>query len=337
MKGNIMFNITNETIIYVVCPAYKKTGGTELAHQLVNELSNDGVNAIITYYGSYNSNSPINPAFLEYVREFKMVADIVDDKKNVLIVPEIQFDLVDKYQNIQKAIWWMSVDNYIKNDGFIGACRVNGFYKALRGVLSGRLKVKKKGFDKAIVHFYQSAYALDFLKKSGVSQAYRLSDYINDSYLNTITSQTHCRNDVVLYNPKKGYGFTKKLMDASNDIKWVPIENLTTLQVRDLLEASKVYVDFGNHPGKDRFPREAAIMGCCVITGRRGSAAFHEDIPINDEYKFGESKSDIGEILEKVRCCLGNYEEESKNFEEYKKMIRNEHNIFKEDVQAIIS
>ena len=39
----------NSKTIYVVCPAYFKTGGTELLHQLVYELNNLGKNAIITY------------------------------------------------------------------------------------------------------------------------------------------------------------------------------------------------------------------------------------------------------------------------------------------------
>ena len=51
---------------------------------------------------------------------------------------------------------------------------------------------------------------------------------------------------------------------------------MTPEQVVDLMSESKVYIDFGNHPGKDRIPREAVINGCCVITGVRGSARFKE-------------------------------------------------------------
>jgi len=35
------------------------------------------------------------------------------------------------------------------------------------------------------------------------------------------------------------------------------------------------------------FP-EAAILGCRVIIGKRGSAAFHEDVSIPEEYKFAK-------------------------------------------------
>ena len=45
-----MLKINSKTIVYVVCPAFNKTGGTELEHQLVFELNKIGVKAFITYY-----------------------------------------------------------------------------------------------------------------------------------------------------------------------------------------------------------------------------------------------------------------------------------------------
>jgi hypothetical protein len=60
--------------------------------------------------------------------------------------------------------------------------------------------------------------------------------------------------------------------------KWIALENLTTIEMKKLIGKSKIYVDFGNHPGKDRIPREAAINA--------GSANNSIDLSINDEYKF---------------------------------------------------
>lgn len=116
--------------------------------------------------------------------------------------------------------------------------------------------------------------------------------------------------------------FTKKLINSAPDLTWIPIENLTTEGVKNLLCESMVYIDFGNHPGKDRFPREAAICGCCIITGKRGSAKYFEDIPISDYYKFDEDESLIPQIIDKIRFCLTNFEEESLNFKEYKDFIK---------------
>ena len=95
-------------------------------------------------------------------------------------------------------------------------------------------------------------------------------------------------------------------------------------------------MDFGNHPGKDRIPREAAISGCCVITGRQGAAAFYEDVPIPDRYKFDDLK-DID--VESVKACIldifQNYDERIKDFEEYRNMIRGEKEKFIMDAMRL--
>jgi hypothetical protein len=54
-----------------------------------------------------------------------------------------------------------------------------------------------------------------------------------------------------------------------------------------------VYIDFGNHPGRDRIPREAAAMGCVVITNRRGSAENDVDIPIPNFLKIDDAFPDF--------------------------------------------
>ena len=139
----------------------------------------------------------------------------------------------------------------------------------------------------------------------------------------------------ILYNPKKGYRFTKEIMKKAKELEWVPIQNLTTWQVKELLLQSKVYIDFGNHPGKDRFPREAAMCGCIVITGRRGSAKFYNDVPIDDKFKFKDSKKNIEKIVTKVRECLDNYDTQIKEFHDYRKYIRNEKEQFNKDVDTV--
>jgi hypothetical protein len=69
---------------------------------------------------------------------------------------------------------------------------------------------------------------------------------------------------------------------------FVPVQNMTKKEVAGLLARAKVYIDFGHHPGKDRIPREAVMAGCCVVTGRRGSARFDADVPLSSEFKLDE-------------------------------------------------
>ncbi|MDH4959879.1 hypothetical protein [Ligilactobacillus salivarius] len=328
-----------EKTIYVGCPAYNKTGGTELAHQLVNELRNNGMTAVILYYDTDEKNSNeelINPAFRQYVDEYVTLDEVIDDDKNMIIAPEIEIGILDFYHNIKKSIWWMSVDNFVKRNGYINAIKFYGFLGATKAVIKKNIPLFKKKLDNNVLHLYQSEYARLFLKENGINNVFKLSDYLNDTYLDTTDVKKENRDNNVLYNPKKGIEFTNKLIERSPELNWIPIKNMTTEEVRQLLLKSKVYIDFGNHPGKDRFPREAAISGCCIITGKRGSAANNIDICIPEKYKFVDKESNISNIIDQIKECIENYSQEFDNYKEYRQRIGKEKIEFKEDVKGLI-
>lgn len=97
-------------------------------------------------------------------------------------------------------------------------------------------------------------------------------------------------------------------------------------------ECIKKMLDFGNHPGKDRLPREAAISGCCIITGKCGSAGNNIDVNIPDQFKFENSRHNIDIIIDTIKTCLDNYPDEFKKFEIYRKSIQEEYSLFISDV-----
>jgi len=101
------------------------------------------------------------------------------------------------------------------------------------------------------------------------------------------------------------------------------------------LRKSKLYIDFGNHPGKDRFPREAVASGCCIITGKKGAARNEIDIPIKDCYKFNDIQSEIPEIVKKINYIMSNYNSCICDFNSYKEIIKMEKEIFNSDVESI--
>lgn len=328
--------ITKTSIIYVCCPAYYKTGGTELLHQLVYEINtNTNIKAFITYYNS--SNEYLNPAFSKYVNEYKLITDIVDCDNNVIIVPEVFTKILLKYNNIRKIIWWESVDNYLINSNIFE------HYKFSKSIISCfKYLVKKYCFNKNTnisiksirknvdLNFVQSIYAKNYLIKNNINNIYFLSDYINDIYL--VQSVNYdIKENVVCYNPKKGFKFTKKLSKKAVDIKFVPIINMSNAEVMETLKRSKVYIDFGNHPGKDRIPREAAMLGCAVITNKRGSAKFKEDVFISEEYKFDDKYKNIDKIIQTIRNIFLNYPNVIMNYEEYRNRIKLEKSTFKND------
>ena len=92
----------------------------------------------------------------------------------------------------------------------------------------------------------------------------------------------------------------------------------------NLLIKSKIYLDFGYHPGKDRAPREAALFGNCVITNFKGSAGFYEDVTIPKKFKFKEKYQNLETINKLIYSVFENYPKYIKEMTKYKKKILNE-------------
>jgi len=362
-KNNLQLEISKDTVIYIAAPARVATGGPELLHQLAYHLRVDlGLNAFMYYYPS-DVDDPIHPEYRSYDNTY--TREIVDKQTNILIVPEVVsgIKLLSRFANIQKVIWWLSVDNFFISYILLKRLRypritflrmINKLAKTLLGypivdipeailnmVISNKsiiLKIfKELAIDQVRLHLCQSYYAEDFLKSLSIINRAYLSDYLNREFL-TARFNPELKENIVAFNPKKGASFTRKIIAAApDDITFVPIVNMTRREVIQLLKKSKVYIDFGNHPGKDRLPREAAILGCCVIVGKKGSAANPYDVPIPERYKFTVSRSNIRRIVETIRYCIDNYNEVYHDFEAYRENIRQEPQKFIEDLSAIFT
>ena len=259
-----------------------------------------------------------------------------------MVLPETIFEFVLYYKFINIACWWMSVDNRYNNVSFIDEFR---FRKSLRkklSILKSQILCKRnklKNNDRLllnessrIIHLYQSHYAQFYLYSKGFSRILPLSDYIN---LDLIGNLDTPKKDVVLYNPAKGYKFTKMIMSAMPNVSFIALKGLNRDQLRVLLESSKLYIDFGHFPGKDRIPREAVSNGCCIITGRLGASYYYEDMPINDEYKFDVDKSNISAIVSKINYVLANYDRCKHDFDFYRERIKKEREIFESEIDEL--
>lgn len=319
--------------VYVVCPAGVKTGGPELLHQLVFELRRVGVDAYIVYVQS-TAEFTIEKSFLKYVSDYIRFDDIEDEENNIVIFPEVYVNKINMISKAKICIWWLSVDFYCERydiKTIVKRKKIKSLIRYFAGNWKYRINLIKNKVD---INLTQSYYAFDFLKKQGFPKIEYLSDYLNTSYL-SIDISNYERENRVLYNPKKGMRFTQQLIDSEKELNWVPLINLTNEEVINLLCTSKVYVDFGNHPGKDRFPREAAMCGCCVITGLDGAAKFWEDVPIDDFFKIEAEKKNIDLINSRIKDCMNNYKNYCHCFDMYRDKIREEYSGFQGDVRRI--
>lgn len=298
-------------MIYIMCPANLATGGPEVLHQLGYKLNLLGIEANMYYYNMKAGVDPVCEVYRKYNVPYSAKIDATE--LNTVIVPEGVITLVHQLKNCRVVVWWLSVDYAKYTDEDVEYMRGNS----------------------NIYHLVQSKYALEHLnnKLNITKNVYYLSDYLNSAFFDpTIVVNDNERENVVLFNPKKGVNKTASIVFSSDyRIKWQALYGLTPEGMRQVMRKAKVYIDFGEHPGKDRIPREAAMCGCCVITNRNGSAANDTDVIIPDKYKF-DNDGEFAPIFNCIHDIFDNFEERKKDFIPYAKKISREFNEFEQDI-----
>lgn len=340
-----MLKFYKQTKIYVHCPSGMVTGGAELLHQLVSFLREHGRDAYIVYFGEKEHLVPS-----DYSKYTVALAESVEDsEQNIEVFYEGIFDVITRYKNTQKFLWWISVDNFFDcAQAYLNPIDLYKFNPKLGWYwLLKRIKLSIKGrknnfkgllsiqqlVDMNLVCGYQAEYIQHFLIKQGFYEIVPLKDYINTDHCQSFDISK--KEDVVLYNPRKGFEFTQQLMELAPDIQWIPLRGFTRGQLKDVMQKAKLYVDFGNHPGKDRLPRECAMNGCCVITGMRGSAGFFEDVPLFSMYKFKDNSTSVYDIIANIRYVLAHYDEAICDFQFYRNQILREKEEFEDQIKHI--
>jgi len=341
---NKKLNINSKTIIYAPLPPNIATGGPEAIYRLLHLLSSKFNIKTEVYFYPENHSDPVHKEYVKF--NLPIAKKIIDTEENILILPDYYDHLIlsCKYYKIQKCLWWLSIDNF-----YIG------LYKEIYGLKAFRLLCKKIQFQNILnnlfpilfkhtdlakeclckftlydirklevlkdikIHLCQSYYAYNWLANFEYNNKYMLTDMFDDQILDLSVNLDEKLN-LVAYNPAKGTNFTNKIIKLSKgQVDFVPITNCTKSEALALLKKCKLYIDFGNHPGRDRLPREAALAGCCIITSRRGSANFFEDVPIPERFKFSDSYVNIAEILRKIMFIINNYDQSISDFEDYRK------------------
>lgn len=324
------------TKIYIFCPAGQATGGPEALHQLGAKLKGLAFNVFMHYY---SPSSGIDIVHENYKKYSVPVADGVEnDSRHIIILPETHllpiFD--DSYKRVSKIIWWLSVVNYYISQKDLAQSLKHKKYFKLRSYLG---HFPMASFDRLkrrtnVLHISHSYYSHVHLLENGIKPVGRISDYMNSAFFDMVDEATPKEN-LVIYNPIKNDDFLDKIITLTPTIKWVPIKNMTPAEVATLMNKAKLYVDFGFHPGKERMPREACIMRCCMIIGKTGSAAYQQDMPIPEQYRFDKEDAQIPEIINRINECLNNYNELIKDFAPYRQVLYTEERQFEQDIQKV--
>ena len=352
--------ITKITKVYILAPAKESTGGPEALHQLgYNIKKYTNKKKVFMQYVPVSNKSSINPNYKKYNLNFSK--EVEDKKENLLIVPEqySYIKLSQKYKKIRKAIWWLSYDHYVHtlfqkiNSPLIKLLikipfkiielfnKLTQYYFGnytfldyLRFIYNDIKIFNKMKFENINFHFFQSIYAKNILQKNKI-KSFPLFDYLNEDFLKKNNSQRVKKKNYICYNSAKSTKFMKKIIADNSNLNFFPLINLTKKEMITKLKKSKIYMDFGTHPGKDRMPREAAILGNCVITNKKGSANNKYDIQIPNEFKFEEKHKNINKIIKTINRIFQNHKKEQKKFKSYIKKIKLEKKVFKKQITNI--
>ena len=343
--------IDKSSIFYILAPHSKFTGGPTLLHQLGFSLQEKFNYQVRMFYYGKRSGDPVHPGYKKYNLK---TSDYIEDKQqNIVISGEISqhLNISLRLFKIQKIIWWLSIDFFYVSQKKLNI-KKNILTKILNSLNTSILKkisehiyfkidklfqvknlsitLEKYNFK---YHLCQSYYAYDHLKNNNIENVYMLSDYLDDTFLKKTYEQK--RKNIILYNPRKGVETTQQIINKFPNYIFIKIENLLPEEVINLISTSKIYIDFGEHPGKDRIPREAAHLGACIITGKKGSAANNFDIEIPSIYKFDDDNINFKNFARLVDSIFINFNDHQKHFTNYRKKILGEKKIFEGELEKL--
>jgi hypothetical protein len=245
--------------LVVVCPANAVTGGPEAMHQLVHIANHVERGSAAILYWPFAPHTTPQP-YQHYVCP-KILRDQVPEDA-LVVFPEIWPEMAHTFKN-RCALWWLSVGNF----GTHG----------------------QRNLDKISLHLCQSEYAWDHVRDKG--KRMMLTDWVS------VQPVLRERQPQVVVNPAKDAGLLRPFVQSGR-FQVVELGGMDSQGVSEVLHASKVYVDFGKHPGRDRLPREAALAGCLVMSTYIGSATYWEDMPLPNWYKFETLDEVIGKVAE---------------------------------------
>ncbi|WFP48819.1 hypothetical protein PL263_11955 [Methylomonas sp. EFPC3] len=302
------------------------TGGPEALHQLVDHMNQLGLPAYITYLPFDQAASTPEP----YLRYTAPVTNYEDAAGNLIIFPEVYPQLADKVRHAKAAIWWLSLENFLERRHI---WPLHDKVRYIKRVFQGRRPLRGAKSLKHMIHFSQTQHATEYLNQCGI-EPIPLIDSINEDFLNdNHLAYASTKRDIILYNPNKGKKVTDKLIAANPQWQFVPLKGLDREQLSQQLYAAKLYIDFGHHPGRDRMPREAAMHGCCLITGVLGSAGNDVDLPIPRRYKLDSSEAGfVAEFSKLAADILADFTTHNRNFDSYRAYLKSEPNIFRKQI-----
>ena len=286
--------------IAILCP-WCASGGPEALHQLC-QISNElGHDASILYDNAPHTD--LVTFFGDVYPLAKRTLHAEDDPHTIVIVPEtyrLDTGNASLFPTSTIIVWWLSLN--------LGMPQLSHFLQ----------------YHPNIYFACQSEYAMRSVGSLCRNTSFMLTDFVRP-----INFPPCIKENIVIYHARKDHSTPSICL--RHDIKCKAIHQVDAEESQRIMHGATIYVDLGYHPGKDRMPREAAMQGCVVITGKRGSAKNDIDVPIKNK------SDDVGEIVALIKNALSNYDSEFASQAAYRQWITDERARFTTEIVQIIS
>ena len=245
--------------------SFSNTGGPDCLHQLCGEISKRGYYAAMVYppiaYGL-----GVNELYSKYnIKIAETREENADDPDTVQVIPAnwgpdlypispelcscIKANGQEPYKS-KKIMWWLGLTTWQ--------------YWEMGGI-DVEVDLDHPSL-KLMYHACQSQMVYDFIINSGKidqDKVFMLRDYTNKIFIHSesfLEQTIENRKNIILYNPAKGTEITNIIIEFCKDLpcEFVPLFNMNHEDMKNLGLESKIYIDFGHFPGRDKIPRELA-------------------------------------------------------------------------------
>lgn len=271
----------------ILSPFGIRTGGPEACLQLSDALLKIGAETEIwwttaeelgefrEYTATQKQIQPLNfpekeHGFAEYdAYNYRPFTHYLTTDNITFILPEVYLSIIHLFLGNPIIVWWLSVDNA---------------FPSLAGMNMNLLH------HKSIRHVAQSFYAEKFLASLKIASEY-LTDYTVTRHNETSLIPSEKRPLKIAINAGNKVisdlqHLSTLITQHNRDIEIVLIANMSREDVYTAFKTSRVFIDLGKFPGKDRMVREATLLGCNSIIGKSGAGANNIDFQIDDLYRI---------------------------------------------------
>ncbi|WAC71913.1 hypothetical protein OU995_20370 [Roseateles sp. SL47] len=251
--------------IIILIPHGVQTGGPEALHQLSDALIRQGHDARVWYVlpsdlpaiDQLHRGNGLGPdtalrlqprpnTVADYEKyQVRLAEQIVMNADTCVVLAETYVHWLRYFQPCTPMVWWLSIDNAFE---YLAVQKIN--LNALR--------------SERVLHTYQSGYAHQVIRALGCHRTLPLSDYTPGAVVSDGLPKTDIAlnaNHKVLFD----VAAIAARLERENGCKVHLIRGMSRAQVYEALGRSRLFIDLGNFPGKDRLAREALMRDCCVF------------------------------------------------------------------------